>query len=358
MGAQNLRRVDVEVRKAFDVELICILIANEMAMAKGGRVIINTDCQAALNAAVGGYSARFSNLINRWTLGGDVTMNKVKAHPERFKHHTEWDWDDKGIWTADRVAGAEMTHESWVSAASWLKRISRRARVTIEEADGTPFIGNVSERISRYNMQKYWKLRDEYRIKDGLSPKWEGTNMALACSLSKRNGGLEDIATMLRLASGKRWDYSRHNVTVCKACGGDFRGFRHPLLLCNSIVVMGTRKIWMDSCFDHIKTAEPSELRPKMLEYLHHATKSEGGEFACVGTFMPGWVLHLKEDRILTTFELRALSRFMRVVAVGSRLVMREYARIREVAEGDARPLRQLSIAQFVEGSTSMSDTR
>ena len=73
---------------------------------------------------------------------------------------------------------------------------------------------------------------------------------------------------------------------------------------------------------------------------------------------MPGWVQHLKEDRILTAFELRALARFMRVVAVGSRLVMREYARIREVAEGDARPLRQLSIVQFVEGSTSMSDTR
>ena len=67
---------------------------------------------------------------------------------------------------------------------------------------------------------------------------------------------------------------------------------------------------------------------------------------------------HLREDRILSTFELRALSIFMRVVAVGSRLVMREYARIREVAEGDARPLRQLSIAQFVEGSTSMSDTK
>ena len=180
-----------------------------------------------------------------------------------------------------------MTHESWVSAASWLNRIARRGRVTIEEA-GTPFIGNVSERISRYNMQKYWKLRDEYRIKDGLSPKWEGTNMALAFSLLKRNGGLEDLAMMSRLASGKRWDYSRHNVTVCKACGGDFRGFRHPLLLCNSIIVMGARKIWMDSCFDHIKTAMPAELRPKMLEYLTMRQSQRGGnshalERSCLG---------------------------------------------------------------------------
>ena len=137
-------------------------------------------------------------------------------------------------------------------------------------------------------MQKYWKLRDEYRINDGLSPKWEGTNIAMAFSLFKRNGGLEDLATTLRFASGKRLDYSRHNITVFKACGGDFRGFRHPLLLCNSIFVMGVRKVWMDPCFDHIKTAVPAHLGPKMLEYLHHATKPEGGDFACVGTFMPG----------------------------------------------------------------------
>ena len=140
-----------------------------------------------------------------------------------------------------------MTHKSWVSAASWLKRIAKRARVTIEEADGTPFIWNVSERIGRNSMQKYWKLRDEYRIKDGLSPKWEGTNIAMAFSLLKRNEGLEDLATTLRFASGKGLDYSRHNITVFKACGGDFRGFRHPLLLCNSIFVMGVRKVWMDS---------------------------------------------------------------------------------------------------------------
>ena len=329
-----------------------------MAMAKRRGVIISSDCQAALDAALGGYSAGFSNLINHWSLGEEVTVRKVRAHPERFKQYSEWDWDDKGIWTADRVAGSEMTHESWVSAASWLKRIAKRARVTIEEADGTPFIGNVSERISRTNMQKYWKIRDEYRIKDGLSPKWEGTNIALASSLLKRNGGLEDLATMLRFASRKRWDYSRHNITVCKACRGDFRGMRHPLLLCNSIAVMGTRKIWMDSCFAHIRSAKPEQLRPRMLEYLHHATKSEGGEFACVGTFLPSWVDRLSVSLALTAFELRAMKRFMRVVAVGGRLVMREYARIREVAEGDARPLRQLSMVQFVEGTTSASDSR
>ena len=69
--------IDIEVRKAFDVEMICILLANKMAMVKRGRVTINSTCQAALDAAPRDYSAGFSNLIN-WTLREDVTLNKVR----------------------------------------------------------------------------------------------------------------------------------------------------------------------------------------------------------------------------------------------------------------------------------------
>ena len=89
--------IDIEVRKAFDVEMICILLANKMAMVKRGRVTINSNCQAALDAAPRDYSAGFSDLINNWTLGDDVTLNEIMAHPERYKHHTKWDWNDKGI---------------------------------------------------------------------------------------------------------------------------------------------------------------------------------------------------------------------------------------------------------------------
>ena len=108
----------------------------------------------------------------------------------------------------------------------------------------------------------------------------------------------------------------------------------------------------MDSCHDHISTANPEHLRPKMLEYLHHVMKSDGGEFATVGTFIPMWVKHLEETRIVAGSDLSAFKRFMRVVAIGGRLLMREFARIREVSEGDARQLRQLSIVQFVDGGT------
>ena len=64
-------------------------------------------------------------------------------------------------------------------------------------------------------------------------------------------------------------------------------------------------------------------------------------------TFTPGWVAHLEDRVILYQFELRAIKKFMRVIASGARLVMREYARLKEVSEGGSRELRQLSIAQF-----------
>ena len=68
-----------------------------------------------------------------------------------------------------------------------------------------------------------------------------------------------------------------------------------------------------------------------------------------MGTFIPEWVAHLEDGIILNQFELRAIKRFMRVIASGARLVMREYARLKEVSEGDTRELRQLSIVQFTE---------
>ncbi len=124
-------RVDVEVKKAFQVELICILIANAIAVAQGGRVTIHSDCQAAIDVANGTWSMDFRNTISDWTKGRDVVVQKVRAHPERFAHYTNWTWDDKGICTAYRVAGENMAFECTVGAAHWLKRIGSKSRVVI-----------------------------------------------------------------------------------------------------------------------------------------------------------------------------------------------------------------------------------
>ena len=56
--------------------------------------------------------------------------------------------------------------------------------------------------------------------------------------------------------------------------------------------------------------------------------------------------------------DLRAIKRLLRVIASGGRLVMREYARIKEVSEGEARELRQLSIAQFTKASPRVHKER
>ena len=339
--------MDVETTKSFDSELICILLSNEIAVATKEEVIIHSDCEAAIKIAKGGYSEGFSNSIGAWRLGDKVKVLKVSAHPERYRRHEMWSWDDKGIWTADRVASGMMEHEGRILASKWLKRISSRSVLAIEEEDGTPFIGSVRERASRINMERYWIERDEWRAKDDLLPKWEGANLSLAFDLLRRNGGLEDHSTMLRLASGKRWDYSRHNDITCKACNEDFRGLRHPLLQCGNLKPQRKRKEWKDECYEYVARSKPEKLRPKMLAILHACFNTEGGEFACMGNFTKAWVDTLGEDRAISDSEARLFKRLLRVVVFGARGVMREFARVREVATGDAKELRQLSMVQF-----------
>ena len=134
--------IDVEVTSAFDVYLICILIANEIAASLGSKVVVHSDCQAAINAANGGYSEGFYNTINAWEKESEVTFEKVKSHPERYKPMEEWTWHDRGIWTADKVAKGEMGFKGRVCASKWVKRIGSRFLLVIEEEDGAPFIGS------------------------------------------------------------------------------------------------------------------------------------------------------------------------------------------------------------------------
>ncbi len=74
---------------------------------------------------------------------------------------------------------------------------------------------------------------------------------------------------------------------------------------------------------------------------------SNEGEFAAVGTFTPGWVARVEDGLVRSQQDLFAIKKMLRVIAGGARLVMREFARLKEVSEGDAKELRQLSIAQF-----------
>ena len=181
----------------------------------------------------------------------------------------------------------------------------------------------------------------------------QGTNMSMSFDLLKRNGGLDDHATMLRLGAGKRWEYSRHNHVLCKACLGDFRGLRHPLLQCPNLQMGVARKRWKEDCDKYISKAKPEKLRPMMREILHHCVADEGGEFAGMGTFTEKWAMQMEDGRKLNEYELRWIKKVLRVIVSGARGVMREYARLKEVSEGDAIELRQTSIVQFARESSA-----
>jgi hypothetical protein len=196
-------------------------------------------------------------------------------------------------------------------------------------------------------MQKYWEERDSWQAKDKLPPKWTGTNIGMAFQLLWRNGGLEDHATMQRLCADKRWEHSRHHLVVCKACTGDFRGLIHPLLKCGNLQLCLARTHWKEDCYTFVNKHKNIALRSTLLEILHHAFNSPGGEHACLGAFLPSWAKHLDDGKVISATDLRTVKKFLKVLVSGARIVMREYARIKEVAEGDAKELRQLSMVEF-----------
>ena len=128
---------------------------------------------------------------------------------------------------------------------------------------------------------------------------------------------------MLRLSAGKRWAYSRHNIIVCKAGIENMRGLRHPLLKCNHLRLGLAREEWKKACYKFISKAKPERLRPVMMKIFSNMLSKEDGEFACMGTFTPGWVSHLGELRIPDQ-DLKGVKKFLRHAVFGARCLMRE----------------------------------
>ena len=109
-------KIDIEVEDAGQVELICLLIANEIAMAERKAITIRSDCISALNVVEGGYSERFYNILAGWKKWEGSKTEHISAHPERHKVWGTWDWDDMGIYVADRVAGGFSEANRTISA--------------------------------------------------------------------------------------------------------------------------------------------------------------------------------------------------------------------------------------------------
>ena len=59
-------RIDLEVSDAGQIELICLLIACEIARAEGRKLRIGTDYSSAIDVAEGAYSEKFFNILAGW----------------------------------------------------------------------------------------------------------------------------------------------------------------------------------------------------------------------------------------------------------------------------------------------------
>jgi hypothetical protein len=346
--------MDIDIQDAGQVELICILIANEMARAQGEEVVVGSDCATAIRIAEGARSERFFNILAGWKKWAGVKTKKIDAHPERRKEWDKWGGDEMGIYVADRVAGGLTAPHKTISAREGLIRISAQSKVAIEEEDGTPFIGSVAKRASEYSMKQYFMERDGYRELLGeYEGHWEGANMAGAAGLLKRNGGFEDRVTMLKLAAGKRWDVSRHNKAKCVLCGEEFSDQRHAMICCMALEVHNARGVWKNSIKKLIKKA-PTSVRADMEEYMRTVLSGPDGEMAAVGTYTVRWVEGINKGRRFDNKEWRAMKGLMKAVAQGARGVMRVYTRAccdkSRIGGGLARgyirelELRQLSI--------------
>jgi hypothetical protein len=273
-----------------------------------------------------------------------------------------------GIYIADRVAGGFTAAHKTVSAREWLTRISAQSRVTIEEEDGTPFIGSVARRASQHSIRQYFMERDGYREKEGdFEIRWEGANMSNAAKLLRRNGGFEDSVTMLKLAAGKRWDVSRHNKARCLLCDEEFSDQRHAMMECTALEVHSARENWKKNIKGLIRKAAAS-VRLSMENYYRCVVGKPDGELAAVGTFTAGWVNNLEKEKVFSNGEWKAMRGLMRAIAQGARGVMRVYTRTccdktrdkGKLAKSYVRALelRQLSIGDFVGQDTAKGSER
>jgi hypothetical protein len=75
--------IDIETESAFEVELISLLIAIDIA---GGRdVTIYSDCKSALAILNGEHRGAFYNILSGWKRPVNTILSKVKAHQRSLK---------------------------------------------------------------------------------------------------------------------------------------------------------------------------------------------------------------------------------------------------------------------------------
>ena len=98
--------MDIKTESVFPVESISLIAAYEIARYTGRRIEIGTDCKGAMGVPEK-KNAGFNSILGGGVPDENITITKVKAHPELWGEKEIRDINEKGNWIADHVAGRE-----------------------------------------------------------------------------------------------------------------------------------------------------------------------------------------------------------------------------------------------------------
>ena len=340
--------MDVEVDSAFPVETITLLVSCLIAEGEG-KIKIGSDCKGAM-AAVNKKNKNFNRVLQNYKPSDNIEIHKVKAHPER--REGVWEEDEEGIWLADKIAGGEGGIIGTIKATSALNYLGSLGAVAIVDNNNVPYIGNIMKRCSKMRRDKYFIRRDKYREDKGRAGIWEGSSLHNSYKMLGKTGSMEDNTAVNRIAAGKRWKMSRHNLEVCHACGEDSRSTHHALRKCKEKGVVEARKIWMDEVSRKIMKTKDRDIRGLLEDMWTKMRNRRGGDMAMVGCFQPRLVeLMMKGAMPLRDGEDRKIMNILKAIGKGARDLLKVYTEVKGVGAKGIE-LRQTNLLGFFRGGT------
>ena len=192
--------------------LVSLVIAHEISGCR--ETTIWSDCNSAIKCLNGGGLGSYSQLLAGWKKAGNVSFQKVKAHPERRLVAADWSKEERGNFLADKVAGDIVAPMLTVSACEWLQWIGMKSKIIIADSLGSPSILDPRYSKSKKDCITYLSDRDRYRVKAGKSACWTGANISMHHRLMGRSNKIGD-RVITQPAIGKK-QKKINNSNSCK----------------------------------------------------------------------------------------------------------------------------------------------
>jgi len=310
-------------------------------------VKIFSDCKSALTILLGRNRGTFFSLLSGWRKKDNIMLEKVKAHPERYRSPENWTHTDRGIWIADQIAGNEQAATHVVKASDWLKKVAYESKAYVTTKQGLPFVKDISKEWGKYMMDKYLKDRDDYRERDGRGRIWEQANLKYLHKVMGKNSSIADRAATQRAGLGKIWRWSRYRDNkTCVACGDRATiGIIHPLRKCKNKEVAAYRERWKNEVSTYIKKL-PQTVRAAAEELWRNMEQGAHGEYACCGVYLKSFCEGLtRADVELDKKNKGAIMRLLKIIGKGARETLKVHTGIKEVSR--SKSLAQTSIKRY-----------